>query len=183
MGIIRRHSFMRSTVPSADRTELIDTPEKLISFAKTRNIETVPFAAEKVAVALGITVKYEGLLNEVSGILQRKDDLSGWEIVVNSAHHLHRQRYTIAHELGHYCLHRFYSNNFEDDIFFRSAEISQTEWEANDFAGAILIPEDVFRSKLREGVNDVEALAKVFKVSSLALRMRAKKLGMSGHGL
>jgi len=170
-------------IPSSNRVELIDTPEKLISFAKTSSIETVPFEAEKVASALGIVVKYEGLKNDISGILQRKEDLSGWEILVNSAHHLHRQRYTIAHELGHYCLHRFYSNNFEDDIFFRSAETSQTEWEANDFAGAILIPEDVFRVKLREGINDVEALAKTFKVSSLAVRMRAKKLGMSGHGL
>lgn len=183
MGMIRRRSFAPSVVPSVERVELIDTPDKLISFARTRGIETVPFEAEKVAAALGIEVKYGDLREDISGVLQKKEDLNGWEILVNRAHHVHRQRYTIAHELAHYCLHRFYRNNFEDDIFFRSTEATPTEWEANDFAGAVLIPGDAFKAKLRAGVNDVEELAKVFKVSTLALRMRAKKLGMSGHGL
>lgn len=183
MGVISRRHFSQSIAPVGNIAELIDTPDKLISFAKSRGIETVPLDAEGVAKALNIGVKYESFVNDVSGVLQRTEDMVGWEIRVNVAHHLHRQRYTIAHELGHYCLHRFYSNTFEDDIFFRSNESSETEWQANDFAGALLIPEDVFREKVRAGIGEVEDLAKIFKVSSLALRMRAKKLGMSGHGL
>ncbi len=183
MGVISRKHFVKSVVPLGDTVELIDTPDKLISFAKSREIETVPLDAEGVAKALNIGVKYENFDNDVSGVLQRNEDMSGWEILVNKAHHLHRRRYTIAHEIAHYCLHRFYSNIFEDDMFFRSNELSETEWQANDFAGAVLMPEDVFREKVRAGVSEVEDLAKIFKVSSLALRMRAKKLGMSGHGL
>lgn len=57
------------------------------------------------------------------------------------------------------------------------------EWEANQFAGEILMPESDFRRLVRQGITSVDELAESFAVSSLALRIRAKQLGFSGHGL
>ena len=54
--------------------------------------------------------------------------------------------------------------------------------EANKFARGILLPEKEFRAKVRKN-GKLEHLAKLFKVSSLVLRIRAKELGMKGHGL
>jgi len=45
------------------------------------------------------------------------------------------------------------------------------------------MPEQSLREKVRSGTRSIEDLAKEFEVSTLALRIRAKSLGMSGHGL
>jgi Zn-dependent peptidase ImmA (M78 family) len=104
-------------------------------------------------------------------------------MLINAQHHPNRQRYTIAHELGHYFLHRHLQVEFQDRIFFRGAENSKEEVQANSFASEILMPEVDFRRMVREGKNKVNELSQEFGVSTLALRIRAKNLGMSGHGL
>ena len=45
------------------------------------------------------------------------------------------------------------------------------------------MPEDHFREEVRRTQGDVSELAKRFGVSPLALRYRAKSLGMKGHGV
>jgi len=53
---------------------------------------------------------------------------------------------------------------------------------ANIFARRILLPEEEFRAAVRESGNVVE-LAEKFKCSTLLIRIRAKELNMTGHGL
>jgi Zn-dependent peptidase ImmA (M78 family) len=55
--------------------------------------------------------------------------------------------------------------------------------QANSFASEVLMPEGDFRKMVRDGKNKIDELAQEFGVSTLALRIRAKNLGMSGHGL
>jgi Zn-dependent peptidase ImmA (M78 family) len=85
--------------------------------------------------------------------------------------------------LGHFCLHKHLRHIFEDQVFFRGAEPCKEEWQANDFASSILMPESELRDSVRSGITDIEQLAEKFAVSTLALRIRAKNLGFSGHGL
>ncbi len=65
-----------------------------------------------------------------------------------------RQRFTIAHELGHFFLHRASSTVFVDaaPIFFRDESSSngsqREEIEANAFAAELLMPEDAIRQRL-----------------------------------
>jgi predicted transcriptional regulator len=184
MAIIRRRRFAPSGDLNPNDIALIDTPEKLLTYAKSQGIEHVPLDVETISERFGIDVEYVPLEDDISGVLERKDDRSNsWVIRVNQDHHPNRQRYTIAHELGHFCLHRHLKQSFEDKIFFRGGESSPEEWQANDFACAILMPELEFRDAVRSGKTNVEELAREFKVSTLALRIRAKNLGMSGHGL
>lgn len=180
MAIIRRKN-LRALSGSSD-VNLIGTPEKLLSFAESKKVRMVPLDVEDLAGKLDITIELESLKNDLSGILY-KDDADKWIIIVNQLHHENRQRYTIAHELGHYILHRHLQNRFEDEIFFRGGEPSNEEYQANEFASCILIPEQKFRQLIKDGVNTIGTLASEFQVSTIALRIRAKNLGMSGHGL
>jgi predicted transcriptional regulator len=183
MVIIRKKRFTDAGNRSTPTIDLIDSADKLIAFARQQGITTFPLDIEPLALALEIDVQYQPLEDDLSGILRLNPDNNKWEMVVNSLHHKNRQRYTIAHEIGHFCLHRYAVKEFKDRIFFRATASNQMEWEANEFAGQILMPEDEFRRLIREGVASVDDLARHFSVSSLALRIRAKQIGLSGHGL
>jgi Zn-dependent peptidase ImmA (M78 family) len=54
---------------------------------------------------------------------------------------------------------------------------------ANVFARQILMPDEQFKNDVRNGINDIENLADKYGVPTLAVRIRAKELGMRGHGL
>lgn len=182
MAIIRRKHFPQTGNIKSDDISLIDTPEKLLKFAELKGLNNCPLDVEAVAQKFNICIKYVSMEEDLSGILS-KDESDAWTLNVNEEHHPNRQRYTIAHELGHYCLHGHLKKEFKDKIFFRGGEANKMEWQANNFASAILMPEDKFREKIQSGVNKVDELAKQFQVSTLALRIRAKNLGISGHGL
>jgi len=183
MAVIRKKRFAKSGNRRSISNDLIDSPEKLLAFAQQSEIATKPLDAQRVAEALSIEVTYRPLPNNVSGSLRLETETGVWQMTVNADHHQNRQRYTIAHELGHYCLHRYTVKEFEDYIFFRASALDKMEWEANEFAGCILMPEDIFRGLVRGDITSVDALAREFGVSTLALRIRAKQLGFSGHGL
>ena len=63
-----------------------------------------PVPVESIAENLGIEIRFEAAEDDLSGALIRKPK----EVVigVNSAHHPNRQRFTIAHEIGHFILHK-----------------------------------------------------------------------------
>jgi Zn-dependent peptidase ImmA (M78 family) len=182
MGIIRKnHSFGASVAPMKIDTEFVTTSDGLLRFASANGIELCPLDVKTLAEKAGIEVDYEPLNEDISGSLRR---INGkWRITVNKHHHPRRQRYTIAHELGHYILHRHQEDVFEDHVFFRGVGRSTQEWEANTFASEILMPEDEFKRLVRDGIDDIDKLAKKFGVSTLALRIRAKELGFQGHDL
>jgi len=183
MAIIRRTRFTPSGDLDPNDISLIDTPEKLLKFAELKELDTFPLDLLGVADKFDIRIERIALEDDLSGILYKEKESNSWVMQINEDHHPNRQRYTIAHELGHFCLHRHLKQRFEDKIFFRGVEANKPEWQANDFASAILMPEDRFREMVRSGASKVEVLAKEFKVSTLALRIRAKNLGISGHGL
>ena len=81
-------------------------PEKLLKFAELQGLNCVPLDISGVADKLGIHIEYVPLEDDLSGILKKNEDNDTWTISVNEDHHRNRQRYTIAHELAHFCLHR-----------------------------------------------------------------------------
>ena len=94
-----------------------------------------------------------------------------------------RDRFTIAHEFGHYILHYLWFKsdqpNYPNTYATRYSKGStpQVEWEANWFAAAFLMPESKVREewKLSESVL---ALSNKFNVSISAASLRAKRLGL-----
>lgn len=113
------------------------------------------------------------------------DKNAKFEIFISPFTSIERDRFTIAHELGHLFLHYpKVRESMEDNTIFRATRyVDQTnqkqqiaEREANWFAASLLMPEEHFKeiyNKHGEKQTEVE-----FNVSSSAVRIRAKSLGL-----
>ncbi len=130
-------------------------------------------------------------LDQVSGTLVIKDGKK--TIGVNSLESEKRQRFTIAHELGHYFLDhlqdaevimdtkRLY-RNFESALGSKSQEV-----QANAFAAALLMPrsqvikcfeEERMKDDFIEDSEIIAHLAKIFDVSEVSMSIRLNRLGL-----
>ncbi|KPZ01417.1 ImmA/IrrE family metallo-endopeptidase [Pseudomonas syringae] len=159
------------------------TVAQLLELARRKGVETSPLDVQKLLSVLGVELLSVPMKDEISGVLSRLENKDGWVVKVNALHHPNRQRFTIAHEIGHYCRHRWQQKEFQDLNFFRNGDSNPMEAEANRFASELLMPEQTFKEKVRLFAGSIEAIAQYFKVSTLAVRVRAKNLGMKGHGL
>lgn len=91
-----------------------------------------------------------------------------WAIFVAPGRGHGRRRFSIAHELGHYLLHR--------DLIAAGIPLGpEHEREANEFAAELLMPEEVIR---RTAMNQLEELKHRFLVSGGALQVRLERLGV-----
>ena len=107
---------------------------------------------------------------DVAGAFDRANN----NIYVNQFDHPTRQCFTVAHELGHYFLHR----NVNSDILYRekSNSDSDIEKEANEFAAELLMPESAIRAYWPIA-DSIQNLANIFGVSYLAMKTRLQYLG------
>ena len=101
-----------------------------------------------------------------------------WCIFVNKYENKRRQRFTIAHELGHFIFHKNNKSLEKDLIFFRDETNNKEEREANDFASELLMPEKMVKAYIKEGYNTIQLLADKFDLSTSAVRYRVYKLGL-----
>jgi len=89
-----------------------------------------------------------------------------------------RDRFTIAHELGHYFLHYRLQGKTGAAIFGRG-ERNKVETQANVFASALLMPAETFKQAFTEFEGDVWALARYFDVSPASASVRAEVLQLA----
>src|SRR3954465_6326246 len=97
---------------------------------------------------LGGTVSYRNIWAEVAddGSLLISSPGS-FEIVLPATTSFDRDRFTVAHELGHYVLHYLFpkqANGLAQKARFTRYGSTKLEWEANWFAAAFLMPRDQF---------------------------------------
>lgn len=146
-----------------------------------------PVPVERLAKALGAKIRYAPLDDSLSGMAHIQDDVA--IIGVNSMHHPHRQRFTIAHEIAHLLLHREYIANavhVDKDFVINRDEVAASgtdalEIDANTFAAELLMPADWLRSAMTREVdledkNALADIAKKFRVSVAALQNRLLNL-------
>lgn len=136
----------------------------------------VPVDVTRVAAALGLRVLYEPMTDEMSGYLERRG--ADWVVGVNSRHSGVRQRFTIAHEIAHFVLHRRQQQEFRDVIFTRrSMDRDDMERQADAFAAQLLMPDADVINDVRSGITNVNVLAERYNVSALAMKYRLINLG------
>lgn len=82
-----------------------------------------------------------------------------------------RQRFTVAHELGHLLLHP-YGQMYRDTTFSGSA----SEAEANRFAADLLMPKGMMQKYLRITGGNLPSMARIFGVSLRAMEIRVDNL-------
>ena len=168
--------------------------ERAEKFCEINSIEEYPVEIVKVCNNLGIKVFEEYLGPDVSGLIvvdDKKWDKYGTDqfIIVNLTELAVRRRFTIAHELAHYELHRNGNKLYAHrDMANGIGAEERIEREANYFAANILLPEKLVRGKVEDlkedtwgGIPDfllVREIADNFVVSHAAAEVRLKQLGI-----
>ena len=136
-----------------------------------------PVRIDRLAQACGVHVFPAALPGEVSGVLLFVD--SNVVIGFNEDHAETRQRFTIAHELGHFLLS--HHDHFHIDLGDAHGNPPGYNWQderaANDFAAAALMPAPMV-TELYQTIPSVERLARKFKVSREAMGWRLVNLGL-----
>lgn len=97
-----------------------------------------------------ITAVKEEALDGFAGALVPAESRTRWGIVYGSGQSPGRRRFTVAHEFGHYLLHR---KKYPDGIHSSEADVDgrtkiEVEREANEFASWLLMPLDDFRKQV-----------------------------------
>lgn len=140
----------------------------------------LPVDPARVAHALGLTVFIVDMKAGASGALRMRADQPA-EIFLNRSDSHNRQRFTCAHELGH-----FFNRRAEGDLDYDTVDYSDerartgldaAERYANAFAAALLMPKDqVLKLYPRESVAQ---MAQRFEVSEQAMSFRTMNLGLA----
>jgi Zn-dependent peptidase ImmA (M78 family) len=137
-----------------------------------------PIPLEALAKSIGYdTVFFNGAdpeserLKDVSGAVDHEKK----RIYINRAEPLVRQRFTLAHEIGHAYLHA----NDGDVIDFRrdmDGEVDAKEVDANRFAADLLMPKLAFAKIYFVLYGNVRDIARYFTVSEDTVKIRIKQL-------
>ena len=109
-----------------------------------------PVEVGRICSYLGIEALYLPISDDISGRIYAQG--SKYFIEANLRHVNTRRRFTVAHELGHYCLHKDFldAQGMILERSARSVTIRDKEIEADDFAAELLIPKSCFIKKHKE---------------------------------
>lgn len=140
-------------------------------------LEEAPVNVAEIARRLGLSVFVSQLPDGVSGVLAKDPSYgteSGFVIFVDDSEASVRQRFTAAHEIGHFILHRDQiGDRVEDNYLYRSEGISnKMEAEANRFAADLLMPFSLVKRLIDDGYKSVPELARKLNVSEIAMGIR-----------
>lgn len=151
------------------------------------DIAKPPVPVDSVVKKLGLKLVATEFGDDVSGVLVVEDGKG--VIGVNSSHSRLRQRFSIAHELGHFLLHSHKNRLFIDKQYFAafrdsrsSTGESRREREANAFAASLLMPSAMLQEVIEDHRFDIAddeylgTLAELFQVSKQALTFRVANL-------
>lgn len=156
--------------------------EKDIEIAVEHIKRDKPVDLHELASDLGLKVKKSfDLEDDIAGMIEC-DDNDTHTIFVNALQHPNRQRFTLAHEIGHFLLHRsLIGDGLDDTKAYRSTDAGkyynglvgpQEETEANKFAASALMPSHLIDKYQEEGITEASELAKKLQVSEQAMKIR-----------
>ena len=169
-------------------SEIVKAAQK---FCKENRIDSYPVDIITICNNNGLRVFEEYLPTNVSGyIIIQEEPFEKYEtnkvIVVNSSDNPKRRRFTIAHELAHFVLHKSAEENFY--AHRDTGQYDGIEREADIFASNILMPEELIKEELKnlneKNRGDIPFLLKTyqiansFAVSEMAAEVRLKQLGL-----
>ena len=132
-------------------------PIDVAALAQDVSRQVFPDAPITMVGGLDLSKGVEGML------MPRRDGSGEWGIIYNDTiRSPGRQNFTLAHELGHYLLHRqTYPNGLEctnRDMADWDDVRNGIEAEANTFASYLLMPLDDFREQIKGRVIDIDLM-------------------------
>lgn len=132
----------------------------------------------------------------ISGLIMYRNDKKEFWIFIEEKEHPNRKRFTFAHELGHYFLHKdelqkndgYFIDTDSTFSLFRSYASEQIEKvdikkkimeaEANCFAAELLMPKELVEKAYPELNYNIKELASFFRVSEQAMTFRLFNLSL-----
>lgn len=164
---------------TAKKNEIDSTTKELLN-SNYPNLDNIvpPINLDPILKQYGITVKFVEFNDPTISGAYDKDTKT---IYVAHDDAYTRKAFTIAHELGHFILHR----DKQREIFYRMdiARISEEErdedQQANWFAASLLMPENLIK-KYWAITKDVDKLSAIFGTSPASVYYRLKNLGLTG---
>jgi len=140
---------------------------------KDCHIDTPPVLINTIVQHLHKTLGYQiycrssELSDKFSGQIAKSGKTVG--IMYNKNHHQVRQRFTVAHEIGHLMLeHGIVISDYKEVIDFKTQ--SPIEVEANIFGAELIMPGFILRKYLKKKYTEsVKKLSEVFNVSEEAM--------------
>lgn len=142
-------------------------------------LSQMPVPLGALARDLGIDVFKSSLRPGISGLIEPSETArSGFRIKLNRHESVERQRFTLAHEISHYLLHReLIRNGIIDNTMYRSSLSNKQEIEANKLASKIVMPDSqvhLLRQKYSGFSFDemVSRMAHDLRVSEAAMRIK-----------
>lgn len=144
------------------------------------------YEIDVLAIAETCDIPVEYTSSEHSGWSINQDSFER-KIVINKFEPEYRQRFTIAHEIGHIILNHqgksYRTNKLEEysDTIARMNEIA-----ANNFAAQLIMPEKLVKESLRDSINELgysldqdfseREIAKIISFSASQLNVSAQAL-------
>ncbi|MFN3228596.1 MAG: ImmA/IrrE family metallo-endopeptidase [Asticcacaulis sp.] len=144
------------------------------------HINAIPFPIFQILEKLDLGPSFQTMNDDISGWIERVDQ-DRYRIAINKNHAHVRQRFTAAHELGHYIYHRDLLGRGVGDTRayradrtpFENAAIRPVhERQANSFAANILMPQKSISALRTQGISEPRELAAKLEVSEQAMRIR-----------
>jgi Zn-dependent peptidase ImmA (M78 family) len=167
-----------------------DVRQRAVNLLAECGVLGAPVPVEQIAVANGIQIIRSAAEWSESGFLLR--DNGRVIIGINARNSPSRQRFTIAHELGHWLMHdgkplivdQSVMINKRDDVSSQATDLQEVQ--ANQFAADLLMPKEYVMDELRQQMSSdigsreelITLLARRFDVSNDAMNWRLINLGV-----
>lgn len=151
------------------------TPSEILSIL---NITAPPVNLNRITFACGVEVQTWDVDDSISGLVVVIEGHT--TIVVNKYQSATQKRFAIAHELGHLWLGHY--PRLEIAVNFngisKSAMDPAMEYQADQFARGLLMPEEWLRYHWHQNAGDLEGIAKLYDVGLQSLWVRLQELGI-----
>jgi Zn-dependent peptidase ImmA (M78 family) len=156
------------TAPKRVRTEICiaKAQQALAAFAGGHAMLAAPIPIELLATELGYQViPLNTVDGELSGLVSVQQKLIG----VNSRHHRHRQRFTVAHELAHILM------SHPPESRSSASDTKLFNVEADECAAELLMPQNLLLPLLAK-TRATSVLARIFDVSEEAITLKLLRI-------
>lgn len=141
-------------------------------------VTEAPFPEQAIEYLPRVEVRYIAA-RRLAGALSWRG--GKWRILINRTDTWGRQRFSLAHELKHLIDHPMRGSIYPDSRFGPGDLVA--ERTADYFAACLLMPKAwMKRVYYDEGFHDPRVLARRFRVSAAAMRVRLDQLGLPGDG-
>ena len=152
--------------------------EKAHNILNMFKITKPPINVEQIANMLGFKVVPFKFPDSVSGVIRTINQVKA--IGVNNKHSKVRQKFTIAHELGHYLSGHENFSHEEKTFVDKDKKYMDPHWrqeeEADEFAAELLMPEFMLKNDVLVNKLDPTALASKYEVSEQAMLIQLVNL-------